>query len=260
MSRKRIALWSVFCAVAFVVAELVARYGLGLGDPPISIPDPEIDYLFAPDQDCHRFGNRIVYNNCSMRCDFDVHCGFEGRRVFVVGDSVVNGGTLIAHEKIATTLLQERVDTIIRAVGEVAARSTCSARINIALDIYGAGTEEMRLKKMAAKYGDAIKFYPPVPIDQVRKLMREHDVYVLASNAYEGWGAVVSEALEEGMKVIGTYEAGSSATILPEECLFLAGDWRRPMRILLDNHIPKIGIESWSATNAAFALINVSMC
>ena len=150
----------------------------------------------------------------------------------------------------------KRVDTIIRAVGEVIARSTCSGRLNIALDIYGSGPEEKRLKKFAAKYGDLIKFYPPVPIEQVRKLMREHDVYVLASNAYEGWGAVVSEALEEGMKVIGTYEAGSSATILPEKCLSHAGDWRRLMRILLDNHIPMLGVEPWSATNAASALMS----
>lgn len=144
----------------------------------------------------------------------------------------------------------KRVDTIIRAVGEVAACSTCSTRINIALDIYGAGTEEMRLKKMAAKYGDAIKFYPPVPIDQVRKLMREHDVYVLASNAYEGWGAVVSEALEEGMKVIGTYEAGSSATILTYEGLFHAGDCKRLMK-LFGEKMQTVGVGEWSAKSAA---------
>ena len=36
---------------------------------------------------------------------------------------------------------------------------------------------------------------------------------------------VLSEALEEGMAVVGTYEAGSSATILPESILF-------PMRVI----------------------------
>ena len=110
------------------------------------------------------------------------------------------------------------VDIIVRAVGE------CAKTTSITLDIYGTGPEEMRLKKLAAKYCDAIKFHGPVHIEEVRRLMREHDVYVLASNGYEGWGAVVSEALEEGMKVIGTYEAGSSATILPDENLFHAGD------------------------------------
>ena len=88
------------------LAELGARYGLGLGDPPLSIPDAEIDYLFAPNQDCNRFGNRIVYNNLSMRCDFDVDENCRTSRVYVVGDSVVNGGVLTDHEDLATTLLQ----------------------------------------------------------------------------------------------------------------------------------------------------------
>ena len=33
-------------------AEIYARKGLGLGDPPLSVADPEIEYLFAPNQDC----------------------------------------------------------------------------------------------------------------------------------------------------------------------------------------------------------------
>lgn len=138
----------------------------------------------------------------------------------------------------------KRVDTIIKAVGEL------SKQRSIILDVYGIGPEEKRLKMLAAKYGETIKFHPPVPIDEIRCLMRNHDVYVLSSNAYEGWGAVVSEALEEGMKVIGTYEAGSSATILPKECLFRAGDWRGLLR-LLQNGVPRIGIGDWSAVFAA---------
>ena len=158
-------------------------------------------------------------------------CGSEGLKVLWVG----------------RLLKLKRVDTIIKAVGE------CSRSKKITLDIYGLGPEERKLKKLAAKYGDVIKFYPPVAINEVRKLMGEHDVYVLSSNAYEGWGAVVSEALEEGMAVIGTYEAGSSATILPESNLFYAGDWRR-LQKLLQNNILKVDIGLWSAKNAADAL------
>ena len=142
----------------------------------------------------------------------------------------------------------KRVDTIIKAVGE------CAKSKKITLDIYGLGAEEAKLKKLAAKYGDAIKFYPPVPIAEVRKLMREHDVYVLSSNSYEGWGAVVSEALEEGMAVIGTHEAGSSATILPESNLFHAGDWRR-LKELLEGDVERVGIGPWTAKSAAEVLL-----
>lgn len=159
-------------------------------------------------------------------------CGSEGVKVLWVG----------------RLLVLKRVDTIIKAVGE------CAKSKKITLDIYGIGPEEAKLKKLAAKYGDAIKFYPPVPINEVRKLMREHDVYVLSSNGYEGWGAVVSEALEEGMAVIGTHEAGSCATILPESNLFHAGDWRR-LKELLEGDVERVGIGKWTAKSAAGVLL-----
>lgn len=154
----------------------------------------------------------------------------------------------------------KRVDTIVRAIGELS-RAFSNSNFQLQLDIYGTGPAETSLKKLAAQYGDAMKFYPPVPIEEVRRLMREHDIYVLASNGYEGWGAVVSEALEEGMTVLGTYEAGSSATILPEECLFHAGDWRVLKNMLLgissktlECHINGSCASMWMAEAGAKAL------
>lgn len=148
----------------------------------------------------------------------------------------------------------KRVDVIVRAVSAHANLKRVDVSLpKITLDIYGTGPEEKRLKKMAAKHGDFIRFHPPVPISEVRRLMREHDVYVIASNGYEGWGAVVSEALEEGVRVLGTYEAGSSATILPESCLFHAGEWRRLVK-LLQSEIQDVGIGTWSAKEAAKCL------
>jgi glycosyltransferase involved in cell wall biosynthesis len=144
----------------------------------------------------------------------------------------------------------KRVDTIVRAIGENANLKRVDDSLpKITLDVYGIGPEECRLKKMAKKWGDAIRFYPPVSIDMVRKLMHEHDMYVLASDAHEGWGAVVSEALVEGMRVFATYESGSGATMLPDECLFRAGDWRRLACLLRGaaSESTKVqGIGAWS--------------
>ena len=143
------------------------------------------------------------------------------------------------------------VDTIIRAAGEL---SNSNFNLQISLDIYGTGPEENRLKNLAAKYGDVVNLHPPVPIAEVRKLMREHDVYVMASNAYEGWGAVVSEALEEGMKVIGTYEAGASGTILPNQYLFHSNDVKALTQLLhkfARNELNGVCIGRWTAACAA---------
>ena len=107
MSKKSCVIFVAFVGI-LIIGEFIARYGLGLGEPPISIPDEHIDYLFAPNQVCHRFGNVIRYNNKSMRCDFDIVEPCKKGGVIVIGDSVINGGALTDHEKLATTILQRK--------------------------------------------------------------------------------------------------------------------------------------------------------
>lgn len=154
----------------------------------------------------------------------------------------------------------KRVDTLFKAV------YAAQARCPIVLTIVGLGPELPRLRKLdrklAKKYGvvSPITYHAAVPVAEVRMFMRTHDVYVLPSNAYEGWGAVVSEALEEGMEVFGTYEAGSSATILPRENLFPAGDWKT-LRDKLVRYARTWegycrGIGNWNAKYAAEKLLD----
>ena len=152
----------------------------------------------------------------------------------------------------------KHVDTILHSVREYEAfrRKYDMSLKRISLDIYGMGPEGQRLKHSVGNCGDIIQFHDPVPIAEVRNLMRNHDIYVLSSDSNEGWGAVVSEALEEGMYVIGTYEAGSSATILPDTNLFHAGDWQDLLR-LLKVGIANVGIGPWTAKNAARELVEI---
>ena len=153
----------------------------------------------------------------------------------------------------------KRVGTLFKAV--YAAQTQCP----IALTLVGQGPEQARLarldRRLAKKYGVAspITFHDAVPVAEVRAFMRAHDVYVLPSNGYEGWGAVVSEALEEGLEVFGTYEAGSSATMLPRENLFRAGDWRTLGEKLVQYAQTRVrhcrGIGKWNAAYAAERLV-----
>ena len=75
---------------------------------------------------------------------------------------------------------------------------------------------------------------------------------------------MVSEALEEGMRVLGTFEAGASATMLPRERLFRAGDWRRLAELLSACREDSCeggaapGIGAWSASFAAEALFRTA--
>lgn len=153
----------------------------------------------------------------------------------------------------------KRVDTIIRAVREVAKRDQGGQRA-ARLTLVGDGPEKPRLKILAKDL--PVTFMPVQPIDKIREIMREHDVFVFASSARDGWGAVVSEALEEYMVVLGTNETGASATMLTAEWQFHAGDWRR-VAILLERCVEMKrtgtlrgrGIGEWSASRAAERLL-----
>lgn len=110
--RARWLWWSVVLLVgAVMLAEGGARFVLGLGDPPLLMAHPTIEYLAQPNQDCNRFGNRVAYNQFSMRSDdpWDPRTNPDQLRVLVVGDSIVNGGNPTDQSELATTLLQARL-------------------------------------------------------------------------------------------------------------------------------------------------------
>lgn len=93
--------------VLVVAGELAARFWLGLGDPPLLMADPQVEYLFRPNQDCRRFGHHVRYNAWSMRSDDfpATRTSPAELRVMVVGDSIVNGGSPTDQADLATTLM-----------------------------------------------------------------------------------------------------------------------------------------------------------
>lgn len=155
----------------------------------------------------------------------------------------------------------KRVDVLIKAF--IRAKKSRS----LSLLLVGEGPENNRLRKLAGnakidKLGweeGKIVFHGYVPNGKIRELLREADVYVMPSNAEEGWGAAVSEALLEGCPVISTYEAGSSATLLPEECLYHANNIKALADKLLSYNggsVPDISY-TWSGDRAAETLLEI---
>lgn len=96
-----ILIFSVFAA------EIIARFSFGLGTPPLSVAHPNIEYMFTPNQDIKRFGNRILINEFGMR-SISMALLTQQKRVLVFGDSVVNGGNLTDHDELATTRLSDQ--------------------------------------------------------------------------------------------------------------------------------------------------------
>jgi len=104
---RRIAVAACLLALfAFVGGETVARLVLGLGDPPLYLADPKIEYLNKPGH-YHRFGHNIHINAWSMRSpDFpEKKASSNELRILVIGDSVVNGGARIDDSQTATAQL-----------------------------------------------------------------------------------------------------------------------------------------------------------
>ncbi|MHB8789327.1 MAG: glycosyltransferase family 4 protein [Desulfobulbaceae bacterium] len=166
----------------------------------------------------------------------DNHMAFAGAKG---GKSNADRDSLLRVLWVGRMLNWKRADTLIKAVVRL-----LNEGVAIRLKVVGYGPEEKKLRRLAGRYlnadsshseadntfgayagsrGDSadeksaapgIVFGKPVPIVRVRGLMREADVVVLSSDGGEGWGSVVNEAMAEGCCVIGTREAGSSATMI----------------------------------------------
>lgn len=147
---------------------------------------------------------------------------------------------------IGRLLKLKHVETIIKAV-----RLAHKTR-PMSLTIVGEGPELDYLKQQASDV--SVEFRSAVPLKEVRKVMREHDVMVFASNGFDGWGATVLEALTEGVPVIGTHETGASAAILPPTNLFHCGDYKA-LAEKLTGEIPVVPVGEWTAESAAERLL-----
>lgn len=149
------------------------------------------------------------------------------------------------------------VDTLLEAV------AVCRRQMPVHLTLVGDGPERKRLVQLARALGltSVVEFLPSRSVTAIREIMRANDLYVLASDANEGWGAVVNEALEEGLCVLGTAEAGASAELLPKDHLFSAGDVKALARLMerADTLSPN-EIGPWTASWGAERLLEACRC
>jgi hypothetical protein len=107
-------IWMVLAAIVglLIAVEIGLRVFLGLGDRAIYIPDKEIGYLLAPNQKVRRFGNRILINQYSMRCDpFSEKRPASTLRILVIGDSIANGGWWTDQNQTISALMKQQLQS-----------------------------------------------------------------------------------------------------------------------------------------------------
>lgn len=80
----------------------------------------------------------------------------------------------------------------------------------VRLTVYGDGDQRDQLEEFVNAKGlsGGVSFIGKVDMEQVPRLMQEHDVLVLPS-LYDGWGAVVNEALMSGLYCICSDRCGA---------------------------------------------------
>jgi hypothetical protein len=88
------------------IAEIVLRVVFGFCNSPLYVSDPDFEYIYAPNQNVRRFGSVLRTNSFSMRND-EISPS-DSIVILLIGDSVVNGGSLTDQENIASTILEKR--------------------------------------------------------------------------------------------------------------------------------------------------------
>jgi len=143
------------------------------------------------------------------------------------------------------------------------------------LTLIGDGPTRIALQELTKELGihDCVEFYNSVPMSEVWQLMEKSSVYVLPSNGYEGWGAVVNEAMSRGCTLLASDMVGSAKSIInhgENGLLFPSGDWQKlgqllsklyedePMRIRLAKAGQNTILECWSPQIAADRWLAVS--
>lgn len=146
---------------------------------------------------------------------FFASCGYPRQRIvpFVhVVDPTPVQHTPVTHGHlqilyVGQLIARKRVDLLLRALSQLDVPSAH-------LRIIGQGTEEPALRRLADQLGiaDRVSFSPGLPNAETVAAMAAADVLVLPSR-FDGWGAVVNEALMVGTPVICSNRCGASDVI-----------------------------------------------
>ena len=105
---------------------------------------------------------------------------------------------------VARLVRLKRVDRILDALASLTSPSWT-------LDIVGDGPERPALEAIvrAKRLADQVRMLGALPADQARSVIAAVDTLVLASE-WEGWGAVINEAMAEGVRFVVSDACGSS--------------------------------------------------
>lgn len=164
----------------------------------------------------------------------------------------------------------KRVGMIVKAVSVLQKNG-----VDIELNLIGDGPEANKVRRMADKLlkKNTYSIQGAISADKVPCIMAEHNVYVLSSSEYEGWGAVINEAMSVGCAVVSSNGAGAAVSMIDnyvDGILFRQNEVKELINAILTLSSDRIlcrniGIQArkkveelWSPSLAAKRLVQVS--
>jgi hypothetical protein len=110
-SNRRLRVVLVALVAIVVLGEVILRYGVGLGDPPLAQLDPETEYELVPSRSYSRWGNDIHVNRFGMRApEHELVAPPESQYILLIGDSVVYGGHFLDQTETIAVQLSRRLE------------------------------------------------------------------------------------------------------------------------------------------------------
>lgn len=145
---------------------------------------------------------------------------------------------------------------------------------NFNFTIIGDGEQKKDIEKYIQEHNlkEYIRLLPFMPAEKVREYMASADIYVFSSNRYEGWGAVVNEAMNSACAMVVSHTVGSVPYLIEDEkngLVYECGNVEQLAQKLSalikdTNYRERLAIEAyntvvaeWNAKNAAEKLIRL---
>lgn len=145
---------------------------------------------------------------------------------------------------------------------------------NYHIHMIGSGSMEEELKQTAVKYGveGDMTFHGFKKPEEVRDIMESCHIHIFTSSYLEGWGAVVNEAMNSGLAVVGNVQAGAVPYLIcpgGNGMIFDGGNYagmEEQVRFLMENpeereRMGRAAYETitglWNAEHAAAELLRV---
>lgn len=108
MKRKKLFKIFLWLLSLSVLAELVLRVGVDVGEKPLYEENEYCEYHLQPNQDISRFHNLFRTNSYGMRSP--ELSATAKKRILLFGDSVLNGGSKIDQNDLLNTLLEQELE------------------------------------------------------------------------------------------------------------------------------------------------------